>query len=569
MLKELRIRDYAVLDEVRLEPGPGLTALTGETGAGKSIIVDALSLLLGERASTDLVRAGEARALVEASFDVSGRDDVRGILDEAGLEAEDGWLILRRELQREGRNRAWVNGSPATAGLIGELGSALVDLHGQHEHQTLLRRAAQRRILDAYAEASELAETVAVLHGRLSETRRRAGELRREAAELRERADYLRFKADEIEAAGIEPDEEERLDAEARRLEHSEDLLAIASDLYDAVYGADGALVERLGALRRPLERLGRIDPDTEELAELAAGARVGLEELGRRLAEYRDGVEHDPARLREVRERQDLLFRLKGKYGATLEDVAAAGREARAELAGLESSDAEIRRLEREARTLEERLRESADRLGARRREAAGRLEGAIEALLPELGMEGGRFVCAFEPLEEPGAHGGELVEFRVSLNPGFEPAPLSRVASGGEMSRVMLALKTALAEVDRVPCLVFDEIDAGVGGRVARRVAERLAAVAGRHQVFVVTHLPQIAARARTHFLVEKESTGGRAAATARALDGEERVAELARMLGGDPESAVSLRHARELLEGAEAALSNRDPASRARPA
>lgn len=553
MLKELRVRSYAVIDEVRLEPGPGLTVLSGETGAGKSLIVDALSLLLGERASSEAVRAGEERALIEGTFDVDGLPAVRARCAEAGLETDEGWLILRRELQREGRNRAWVNGSPATAGLIGELGSALVDLHGQHEHQALLRRAAQRRVLDAFAGASETAADVADAFRSVRELESEVEEVRRRAAEVRERADYLRFKAEEIEGAGLDPGEEERLETEARRLEHSEELLELSSGLHEAVYAGEESLVDRLGELRRPLGELSRIDPAAGEFRELADTARHALEELGRRVGEYRETVEHDPGRLRRVRERLDRIFRLKGKYGGTIEEVLAAGRAARAELEAMEGSELEVRRLEAAREEASARLAELAGVLGEARRRAAGRLEEEMGRLLPELGMEGGRFEVALEPLDEPASFGAENVEFRVSLNPGFPPGPLARVASGGEMSRLMLALKTVLAAVDDVPSLVFDEIDAGVGGQVAHRLAGRLAEVAERHQVFVITHLPQIAARADAHYRVEKSEEGGRAAARVRRLEGEDRVLELARMLGGDPESEVSRQHARELLSGA----------------
>ncbi len=553
MLRELRIRDYAVIEDVRLELGSGLTVLTGETGAGKSIIVGALSLLLGERASSDLVRAGEERAAVEAAFDVAGQAGLAERCAEAGLEVEDGWLVLRRELQREGRNRAWANGSPATASLVGELGSFLVDLHGQHEHQALLRRAAQRRILDAFAGATEVARSVAEAHRELTEAREAAAEARRRAGELREREDWLRFKAEEIERARIEPDEEARLESEARRLEHSEELMALSSQLHEAVHEAEDSVVDRLGTLRKPLAELARIDPDTEELTELHETALRAAEELGRRLATYRDGVEHDPGRLRTIRTRMDELFRLKKKYGPELSDVLAAGEAARRELEPLEGSELEQRELNARVERAESRLRSLAEELGRARRAAAERLEEAMAGLLPELGLEGGRFLVAFQPLDAPGSGGGEAVEFLVTLNPGFEPGPLPRIASGGEISRVMLALKTVLAEVDDVPCLVFDEIDAGVGGEVAHRVAERLARLADSRQVFVVTHLAQIAARAAAHFHVSKSSARGRAAASVRRLEGGDRVRELARLLGGDPESSVSRQHAEELLAGA----------------
>lgn len=550
MLRELRVQNYAVIDDLTLELGPGLTALTGETGAGKSLIVGALSLLLGERASSEDVRTGEARARVEAAFDVSGRDEVLARCAESGIEVDDGWLILRREVQREGRNRAWANGSPVTASLIWELGGSLVELHGQHEHQRLLRRAEQRRLLDAFAGAEEAAAGVAGAHRALSEARSEAEEVRKRAREAAERADWLRFKAEEIEKARLESGEEEALRGEARRLEHSEELLELAGGLHEAVYGDEASVVDRLGELRRPLRELLRIDPDAAPMEELLESGLASLEELGRELARYRDTVDHDPARLERVRARLDLLFRLVRKYGESVDDVIEEGHAARAELEVLESSDERLRELEVRERELAEALDRRAGELTELRRDGAARLEGAVAPLLAELGMEGGVFRVAFESREEPGPTGAETVEFLVSLNPGFEPGPLDRIASGGELSRLMLALKTVFVRGDRVPTLVFDEIDAGVGGEVAHRVAGRLAAVAREHQVFVITHLPQIAARADAHVLVEKGEVAGRAATRVRRLGGEERIEELARMLGGDPESGVARRHARELL-------------------
>lgn len=555
MLRELRIRNFAVIDDLHLELRPGLNALTGETGAGKSIIVGALSLLLGERASAEDVRAGEDEAVVEAAFDVQGREAVLERCREAGVGVEEGWLVLRRRVRREGRNRAWINDSPATAGLIWELGSALVEMHGQHEHQRLTRPPAQRRILDAYAGAEETARAVRGLHGELEEVREEIERVERRAREARERADYLEFKAAEIEDAELEPGEEEELRAEARRLENSEDLMALAGTLHEAVYAGGRAVVDRLGELSRELEELVRLDPEAEELEQMLGSARAELEELGRRLGSYRDGVDHDPARLERIRSRLDEIFRLKEKYGRTVEEVVEAGREARRELEALESSEERVEELEAREDELAEDLEEAAAELSRARRDAAGRLEDEIEPLLEELGMEGGRFEVELEPRTPPGPHGAESVEFRVSLNPGFDPGPLSRVASGGELSRVMLALEAVLARADDVPSLVFDEIDAGVGGRVAHQVAAELAAVSDDHQVFVVTHLPQIAARADTHFRVEKRPVEGRAATHVEALEGDDRVSELARMLGGDPESEVSRDHAQELMEASAA--------------
>lgn len=554
VLRELRVRDYAVIDEARLELGPGLNVLSGETGAGKSILVGALSLLLGERADTEVVRAGEESAVVEAVFDVSDRPEIRERCREAGLDLDDGWLILRRELQREGRNRVWANGSPTTVTRIGELGSSLVDLHGQHEHQALLGRADQRRILDAFAGAGEEAGRVEELYREWQELLGRAEELRRESDELEERADYLRFKAEEIEEAELEPGEEQELEDEARRLSNSEELISLSGEVYRELYGSEDSLVDRLGQLRRSVSELADIDTEAGEFTELYETGLHSLQELGRRLGEYQGSVDHDPARLDAIRSRLDEIYRLQRKYGETIEDVLAEGREARQELNRLEGSEEEIETLEARAEETREELAAAADELSRARREAAGRLEEEITAILPELGMDEGLFRVHFEERDEPGPHGAENVEFLVTLNAGFEPGPLSRIASGGELSRVMLALKTALAGVDEIPCLVFDEIDAGVGGEVAHRVAERLGSVADRHQVFVITHLPQIAARADAHYRVEKSQAGGRAATRVRLLEGDERVSEVARMLGGDPGSDVSRRHARELLETGE---------------
>ncbi len=552
MLKELRIRNYAVIDDLRVELEPGLNVLTGETGAGKSIVVGALSLLLGERASSEVVRSGEDRALIEGVFDISTMPQLARVLESEGIDHGDDWLILRREVLREGRNRAWVNGSAATAGLIGRLGADLVDLHGQHEHQALLRRDAQRDILDVYGGARPAAEVVEDSFQALREIRARIDATRRRLAETRERSDYLEYRANEIEAARLEPGEEETATAEARRLEHSEDLMALSGSLEAAVQGDDESVVDRLGELGRALNELVQIDPEADHLRSLYNEAMASIEEFGRRLSAYHNAVEHDPDRLEELRVRLDLVYRLKSKYGETVEAVLEAAAAARAELEAADRGSLDLEALEREAEDARLRLEREAAALTALRRTAATDLERSVSEQLPELGMDGGRFQVLLEPLAEIGPAGAEAIEFRVSLNPGFEPGSLARIASGGELSRVMLALKTVLAGADAVPCLVFDEIDSGVGGLVAHHVAARLADVAQRHQVFAITHLPQIASRADTHLHVDKIESDGLAAARVQRLDGDARIDELARMLGGDPGSETSRRHASELLSG-----------------
>lgn len=550
MLVELRIRDYAVVEDLSLTLGPGLNVLTGETGAGKSIVVGAISLLLGERASSGVVRAGAERARVEAVFDVSGMPELAARLDELGFPAEDGHLILRREVATEGRNRAWVNGSPATAGVVGELGTALVDLHGQHEHQTLLRQGEQRRILDAFAGAEETAERVAAAHALVRErvAELEAREVRRE--ELQERQEFLDFQLQEIDAAKLSPGEDEELEAEARRAEHLEELAAGAAAIHELLYGAEDAISDRIADARTQLQRMARIDPDLEELATLTEEAYHAVAEAGRRVGEYASGVEFDPGRLEQVRQRLDAIFRLKRKYGPELEDVIAAGDQLRAELAELGDAEHDLAELRAGVESAREALRSESAELTTLRERGAAELSAAVMTVLPDLGLNAATFQLRLRPLDEIGASGAEAVEFLVSPNPGFDPMPLARIASGGELSRVMLALKSILAEVDRVPVLIFDEIDAGVGGVVATAVARKLSEVAGRHQVFVVTHLPQLACRAQAHLLVEKEQGEASTATHVRPLDGDARVEEIARMLGGDPESSASREHAREML-------------------
>ena len=550
MLIELRIQNYAVIDRLAVRLEPGLNVLTGETGAGKSIIVGALSLLMGERASAEYVRTGADRAIVEGVFDVAGRDDVLALLESQGLEAEDGLLILRREVAAEGRNRAWVNGSAVTASLLGELGGRLIDLHGQHEHQTLLRADEQRAILDAYAGATELAKELREAHARLVKARQALEDFDRRRREIEQRADFLRFQVEEIEKANLKPGEEEQLEEEGNRLEHAEDLARLSGRLHEALYAAEDSVTSTLGELRRVLEQLVRIDPSQQDAVELLEAAYYNVEELGRRMGEYAAQIEHDPVRLDEIRRRQDLIFRLKTKYGPTLADVIETGRRAREELDLIDSGGLERRELEKAEAAAREEVESLAARLSAVRREAATRLAAEVGAILPELGFSDGRFAVALNPLPEISADGAESIEFRVSLNVGFEPRPLARVASGGELSRIMLALKTILARLDRVPSLVFDEIDTGIGGRIGHKIGEKLRQVAEHHQVFVITHLAQIACRADHHLRVEKTERDGMTATSVTVLEGEERVRELARMLGGDPESEKSLDHARELL-------------------
>jgi DNA repair protein RecN (Recombination protein N) len=550
MLLELRIRDFAVIQDLSLELGPGLNVLTGETGAGKSIIVGALSLLLGDRASTESVRTGAERARVEAVFDLAGRPELHTILEDQGLPDDGELLLLRREVQAEGRNRAWINGSPATASAVGAFGRALVDLHGQHDHQTLLDAGEQRGILDAFGGGEELVREIARIHARLSALLTERASRKERSRELEARADFLRFQLQEIRDANARPGEDLELEEELRRLDHAEELAVEAEEVHQALYGGEGSVSEVVAEARDRIRRLARLDPGLAGLQEQLDSLYHQAVEVGRGAGAYAAGVEVDPARAEELRARVDLLFRLKRKYGPELGDVLATGRRLGEELDELEGSALALDELDREAADLSKSLAERCGELRWNREEAAGRLSGEMEELLPELGLGGARFQVHLEPLPEPGASGGERVEFRASLNPGFPPRALSRIASGGELSRVMLALKAILVRMDRVPTLIFDEVDAGIGGAVAVEVARKLEAVAAHHQVVVITHLPQVASRAGRHLRVEKGDAEGVATARLVVLGGDDRVREIARMLGGDPDSQASREHARELL-------------------
>jgi DNA repair protein RecN (Recombination protein N) len=553
MLTELRIRNFAIIESLALPLARGFNVLSGETGAGKSIIVGALGLLLGERASTDLIRSGANRATVEGVFDVSDRPEIIALLDERGIDVEESLVVLKREIVAAGRARAWVNGSTVNAGILAEVGRHLVNLHGQHEAQTLLDPDAQRRILDAFAGATEQAVAVREAYDAWSAARREIADLVRRRADAEKRADYLRHVVQEIEGAKLVDGEDVRLEDEARRLEHAEELRELASGISGAIEGDDGTLLEQLSQLSRLLSGIQRIDPALSRLQELYDAAYYNLEALAREISDYESTVELDPSRLEEVRRRRDLLFRLTKKYGATLAEVIDTGRTSRAELDLVDSAGLDLRTLEEREREAERALIERAAALTSARTAAAERLGVAVDEVLPDLGMPDGHFIAALVPAREIGPDGAESVEFRVSLNVGHEERPLARVASGGELSRVMLALKTILARLDRVPTLIFDEVDAGIGGRVGLQVGETMRRVASYHQVFAISHLPQIAARAHHHILVSKGARGGVTTADVVVLDGEPRVTELARMLGGDPESEVSRAHARELLESA----------------
>ena len=565
MLTELRVRDLAVIADVTLPFSPGLNVVTGETGAGKSMLVDALALLLGERASSDVVRPGAEKTVIEGAFEFTSTalHRLSPSFTALGVEVEDGRLVLKRDISAEGRSRAWVNGSPTTVGVLAQLGALLVDLHGQHESQSLLRPDAQRDMLDAYADAALEQTAVRDAHERLHALERREEELTARREDVRRKADYLRHVVDEIARAAPQTGEVEALELEAKRLAHADELGRLSRELEQAL---DTAGLSRASKLFGSLVRL---DPSVAKWQDLLDGAFAHVQELAQAARDYAAAIESDPQRLGAVEQRRDVLFRLTQKYGPALPDVLATRDRAARELELLDTADLDLRQMAALRETAAADFARACAALTAKRTQGATHLAQAVNELLPALGMQGGRFAVRLVPLPAPRFHGAEDAVFEVQLNVGLEARPLAKVASGGELSRLMLALKVVLAQHDAVPTLVFDEVDQGIGGEVGFRVGAALATVAraapGGRQALVITHLPQIGAYADHHLVVAKGARGGIATSDVQVVTGEARARELARMLG-DPDMRTALSHAAELLRKASA--SPAAPADRPSP-
>ncbi len=570
MLVELSISNLAIIDHLRLQFSAGFNVLTGETGTGKSIIIDAVSLLLGARASTDLVRTGADGAAVEGVFQLDAetlralQDEfgALGLLDDAELAA--GELIVRREVSAGGRSSARVNGRAVTQSVLRDLGRHLIDIHGQGDQLTLLQARRHIDFLDRYGGLEEPRAEVAGVVRRLREVREALRALQRDARELARRVDLLTFQVDEIRAARLHPDEEAELRRERTLLANAEKLKLLADSVYELLFEGEErqrSVVDQLGAVVDHMAALQKVDDTLGEQSQTVETALYQLEELARTMRAYRDEVAYDPQRLEQVEERIDLIANLKRKYGDTIAEVLAFADRAQEELDGISHSEERQEELRQTEVELLGELGALAENLSVARRAAAEALTARVESELKQLGMEHARFIVATDRAEaadglELGgrriafdATGIDRIEFLIAPNPGEDPKPLASTASGGEASRLMLALKTALSEADPVPTLIFDEIDAGIGGRTGRIVGRKLWDLSREHQVFCVTHLAQMASYGETHLRVEKDVVGGRTLSKVQALSPEERVNELALMLGGAATESTR-RSARELL-------------------
>ena len=572
MLTTLRIKNLALVTDLTLELQPGCNVITGETGAGKSIIIGALDLVLGERADRTLVRSGEESCSVEAVFDVTQlRTPLNGFLAENGLETcADGQLVLKRAFSANGANRQFVNGSPATLNTLAAIGERLVDIHGPHDHQSLLHPARQLLILDAFGRLEDEREAFAEL------VRRRAALVAEKSALVvdektyAQQLDLLRFQVREITAAQMQPGEDEKVEQEFNRASNAAKLLQLSQAAVDALSENEDSVLTRAGAVGRALQELQRLDPGATPLGELHSQAVGILRELQDALSRYAGKADVDPARLTELEERLDLIHSLKRKYGATLAEIIAFGDEAKQKLQSLEGRDAELARINAGLQKLDAEILKAGQSLSARRRKIIPPLAKAVAKQLENLGFKQGRFdvdfktqfvgdeVTSLQSKDQQSLPtsartinqtGFDEIEFQFAPIPGEPAKPLRAIASSGEMARVMLALKTVLAAEDEMPVLIFDEVDANIGGETAHAVGEKMKQIAAKRQVLCITHLPQVAAPADAHYLVTKQIKNGRTISEIHSLDKKERVTELARMLGGQSEAAR--KHAEALLK------------------
>lgn len=565
MLKSLYVKDYALIGQINAEFGPGLNIITGETGAGKSILIDAMSLLLGERASTEVVRKGAQKSVVEGIFDVKGNKKVGKILEENEIEVLPE-LIMRREISLKGNNRCFLNDTPVTLNIIKDIGDLLVDLHGQHEHQSLLRTETHIDFLDEFGTTGELQKNYDKFFNRLTHATGELTELRKKEDTLKEKKDIYSFQIKEIDAVSPEEGEEEKIAEELNILENSERLSELASSVYESLYESENSVNDLLGRIKSDLEELLEIDRSFSEADSECESAVTLVNDIAEFVRNYRSKIDIDPDHLEELRSRLGAINMLKKKYGGSVKTLLEHRRKIGGEFDLAENYADSIENLESEINKLRIDCGKSAGILSAKRREISKKVEEEVRDSLANLGIENSVFKVEISnaPAEKDaddfiivdgkrfkyGASGCDRVEFFISTNPGEDPKPLAKVASGGEISRVMLALKSILAKTDKLPLLIFDEIDTGVSGRIAQKVGHALKNLAGFHQVISITHLPQIAGLADQHFAVEKSLSEERVSSSIRKLGREERIEEVAKLMSGEKITEASLKGARELM-------------------
>lgn len=559
MLKSLTVWNFALLEHVQVEFQPGLNILTGETGAGKSILIDSLGAVLGARMSADMVRSGCDWLRVEAVFSLEDESlGLHELLTQQAIDDSDKELIITRQLTRAGRSTALVNGCHVTLAVLRQIGAYLVDIHGQNENLALLKEENQFHLLDGYdPDVAEALAAYECVYREWREKKKAYAEKQQASREYAQRLDMLHWQDKEISEANLKPGEDEQLEADIRKLSHAEKIVGSVEESYQLLEGGGGnglGVLPALSQVKKDLEEIGRFDDALQNAQKMVEEAYISLQEASYELRDYGESVEFSPERLDQLQSRMDVIYRLCKKYGATLEDVLAHQAKVEQELTEIENYDEDIAALEKEIAALEEKLGRKAAELTRLRTTAANDLSSAIEEQLFALGMPKARFHIRVEQAEDYGANGRDDVAMFFSANPGEEEKPLQKVASGGELSRIALAIKTVASSRDSsVPSMVFDEIDTGIGGRTAQMVAERIALVAQYKQVLCITHLPQIACMADAHLYISKRTVEGTTATQIRPLSERERISEIARMASGADMTTASLDNAREMVSHA----------------
>ncbi|MFZ1730324.1 MAG: DNA repair protein RecN [Bacteroidota bacterium] len=566
MLTSLVIRNFALIEEIRIDIGPGLTVMTGETGAGKSIVVDALGLVLGERADTTMVRQGSEKAVVEAELDAPALVQLRPLVE--AMEAE--WLpqlILRREVSAKGNSRAFVNDTPVPVSALRELGDRLVDIHGQHEHQSLLRAETHRVVLDSDPSVESALADYQKLYHAFTASVHELEEARRTRDRIDERRLLAEHQLNEISLVNPLAGEDEAIERELKMVEHSEKLATASNEIVNILYDGEENVVDMLGRSEKLLAEIARIDSSIESLQLEVTSTTAGLAEIARTMRDYLERIDFAPDRAEQLRHRLAEIIGLKRKYRLSLEELLEKKESLATELAGLDSIDDRIASLERQSETLRAKTATAASALHAVRETASTHLGRSICSALKDLGIKNAQFETRMESIPASSAdkryllrdgvpvhcdeYGWDGLEFYLSTNLGEEPKPLAKVVSGGEVSRIMLAIKSIFAGRDGIPIMVFDEVDVGVSGGIARKVGEAMRKLARAHQIIAITHLPQIAGVGRAHLKVEKNVKNGRTSTHVSSLDDDGRIREIARLLSGDKVTEASLQSARELMQ------------------
>ena len=551
MLLELSINNFAIISDLQISFDHGLNILTGETGVGKSIIIDALNLILGERASSDLIRKGSQTCEVRAIFNLKENKDLRDLLRGIiGSDFDEKEVLISRQLSREGRNRCFVNSYLTSLSVLQLIGEKLVDVHGQHEHQILLKNREQLNVLDSFANLFSLRENVSFLCKQYKGQKEERDKLITSEEERKRKIDLYQYEIEEINQAELVSGEEKEIEEEYQVLTNAQELSSLYSGVYEKLYEKEESVLDMLKSIQKNLKVITSIDGEVEDVLENINNVFFELEEIGEDVLGFKEKIRFNSPRLEQILERKDLILKLKRKYGGSIEKILEYKEKMEKRLKQVLSYEESKEEIEKEIKKTEQELGKLANNLSGERRKTAKILEKRINNQLHSLSMDKVKFVIGCKDIEL-NFSGLDRIEFLISSNVGEDLKPISSIASGGEMSRLMLALKTVLAKVDAVPCLVFDEIDAGISGGVAKTIGEKLIELADIHQLICITHLPQIAGFASAHFYVTKQVEKGRTITLVKKLTDEERINEIARMLGGDEVSALTLKHAQEMVK------------------